>query len=89
MILHKKILSSISYNSKKNIEDYYLIYSLLKKVPAMGLLPSPIAESENKLKLLKRFEPSIDICLIYNANRTRTKGFKNSLITIKKLLTKT
>ena len=72
MIFANKTLNKFSYKNKKKVDDYNIIYSILKHSNQMGLLPNPIAQSENKLKLVKRFKPSVDICLIYNVNKNKT-----------------
>lgn len=83
MIFANKILKQIQFKDSNIVDDYSILYSMLKSINAMGLLPNPIAESEQKLKLIKKFRPPIEICLIYSANKQKSKAF-NKFISIVK-----
>lgn len=83
MIFANKFLKRIDFKNTNIVDDYSILYSMLKNLNAMGLLPNPIAESENKLKLIKKFRPSIDICLIYSANKQKSKAFTEFISLIK------
>lgn len=80
MLYANKTLKKIDFQYKKKIDDYAIIYSILKRsTSTMGLLPNPIAESENKLNLIKKFQPSVNICLIYNSSKIKTKAIKETI----------
>lgn len=83
MIFFNKVMSKIKYRETKKIDDYNIIYSILKRSSNMGLLPNPIAESEQKLKLIKKLQPSIDICLIYDSKRKKNKSFVKAIKVIR------
>ena len=83
MIFANKTLSKIKYSQAKQIDDYPLIYSTLKRSNYMGLLPNPIAEAEKKLKLIQQFKPAIDISLIYRSGGQRNKSLQCIISIIK------
>ena len=82
MIFFNKLLRNIEYKNAKVIDDYGIIYSMLKQTNYMGFLPNPIAESESKLKLIEKFKPNIEICLIYNASKLKNSSSKSLIKTI-------
>ena len=88
MIFFNKFLNKISYREAKPIDDYNVLYALLKRTESMGLLPNPIAESENKLKLIAKFQPEISICLVYRADRKKTVSFKKMISVILQVVKK-
>jgi predicted transcriptional regulator len=83
MIFANKTLNKLTFKEKRKIDDYSIIHSILKRTNQMGLLPNPIAESENKLKLIEKFQPYINICLIYSSSKAKTKGLSKVLSIIK------
>ena len=83
MLFANKLLNELTFSNKRKIDDYNLIYSILCKTDNMGLLPNPIAESEGKLKLIKKLNPTLDICLIYNVNKVSSQGLRKIISIIK------
>lgn len=83
MINANRILKSIKYKNKKEINDYSIIYSILKRSNDMALLPNPVAENESKVKLIKKFSPPIQISLVYRADQNKTKGFQKIINILK------
>lgn len=83
MIFANKTLNKLTFKKKRKIDDYSIIYSVLKRTNYMGLLPTPIAQSEDKLFLIEKFQPPINICIIYSSNKVKTKGLANALSVIK------
>lgn len=77
MLSVQRILSQYSKAEKQRVDDYDILYSILKRADnSMGLLPHPVAEKESKLKCIKRFNPGVNICLIYRSDRFSSKAFK-------------
>lgn len=75
MIDHQKILNKIKYVRSKKIDDYSVLYSILKNEKYMGLLPAPIVAAKGDLKLIKKYNDKINISLIYRYDRKRTRSF--------------
>ncbi|MDA8792993.1 LysR family transcriptional regulator [Bacteriovoracaceae bacterium] len=77
MLNAHKYLRFYPQSQHQVINDYNILYSMIKRTKGlMGLLPSPLAFSENKLKLIKRFSPTIDIALVYRSDHLKTKSFQ-------------
>lgn len=74
MIFANKLLNKITFKQKTQVNNYSVIYEILKKTQSMGLLPNPIAESEAQLKLIKKFKPTVNVSLVYRADRVRSKS---------------
>jgi DNA-binding transcriptional LysR family regulator len=75
MITAKKALKSLKFKKAKEIDDYPTIYSILKDSNFMALLPNPIVETSDKIKLIKVFKPSISVSLVYRSDMSKSKGF--------------
>ena len=75
MLNSYKILSQFSDYEQQSIDDYEILYSLIKRTNSMGLLPHPLAMREKRLKEIKRFSPGIDICLVYRSDRFKSNAF--------------
>lgn len=74
MISSQKILNKLDCQKVRAIDDYNVLYSILKRSNSMGLLPEPIAESEGKLKLIEMFRPSIGVFLVYRVDKKRSRS---------------
>ncbi len=85
MIDAQKIIRKIAAPSVQEINNYDILYSTLKRSDYMGLLPNPVAQRENKLKTIKSFKPSIEICYVYHAERNKNKAFNILINSIKEL----
>lgn len=76
MVGVKPLLKTYERFSQQRIDDYDIIYSILKRTPSMGLLPNPVGDKESRLKLIQKCSEDIDVCLIYRTDSYQSKGFK-------------
>ena len=84
MINQSKILCKYPSHEKLSVDDYEIIYSIIKRSSShMALLPSPVAEKEGKLKLIKSFGKLLPVCLVYRQDTLKTNAFKHVLTKIK------
>jgi DNA-binding transcriptional LysR family regulator len=72
----QKFLSQYPQIKPQRVDDYDILYSILKRTDSMGFLPHPIAEKEGKLKRIRALKPGVNICLIYRSDRFSGKAFK-------------
>lgn len=87
MINSHEFLGMFANKKSSAINDYQVLYSISKRNKhTMCFLPNPIADNEGKLKLIKKMTKPIDVCLVYRADRLKTKGFEFLLSSIKKCL---
>lgn len=76
MINARRILAKYSKAEVREIGDYHVLYSILKKNNFMGLLPNPIVDNEKKVKLITKFQPTIYISMVFRSDRVRTQSLK-------------
>ena len=74
MIFSKRFIDEVNASRKKKVDDYPTLFSILKSSKTMGFLPSILANSDNKLKLIRKIGPPIDICLVYNSKHIKNKA---------------
>jgi hypothetical protein len=90
ILYNKEMISAFSTlaefeNIKKtNIDDYKVINSILKRnKDFMGLLPSPFAKKNSKLKIIKKISTDMNVSLVYRSDRPKSKGFSILIDAIK------
>ena len=81
----QKFLCKYPKHRQQRIDNYDIIYSILKRNEAMGFLPHPLALREGKLKEIEIFKPGVDICLIYRSDTYKSLGLKTIIQSIQKL----
>ena len=84
MLFASRAIKLITPDHKRMVNDYNILYSILKRSNFMGLLPNPIADNEKKIKLIQKIGSDIEISLVYRADKIKTKGFKKLIELIKK-----
>jgi DNA-binding Lrp family transcriptional regulator len=84
MIFANKHLRSIEFSRARAIDDYSIIYSILKRSDYMVLLPNPIVKEIDRVKLITKFKPTMNISMVYRSDKIKTKGFMKLVSTLKK-----
>lgn len=75
MISANKYLKQIQCQDIRAIDDYSIIYSVLKGSNFMALVPNSIVKEEDKVQEIDRYGSDIDVCLLYRVDKIKTKGF--------------
>lgn len=84
MIFANKHLRTIESKRSRAIDDYSIIYSILKRSDQMALLPNPIVKDIDKMKLITKFKPAMNISMVYRSDKIKTKGFMKLVSLLKK-----
>ncbi len=85
MIHAQRILARYPRCITRKLNDYNVLYSVLKGNNFMGLLPNQVEESVGGLVLIKRFRPNVEISLIFRSDKLRTKGVNKVIALLKEV----
>ena len=74
-----KVLSKFKNYKHVPVQDYEVLAAMSRQSDGVFILPTAVAERYKSLKLLGVKGESVDICLIYNVDRPKTKTFMTVL----------
>ena len=84
MILAEKILKKYKDYKFIAVADYEVLSQVSETSGGLFLLPNPVAQRKNCLKVIDKCLLEVDVCFIYHSQKYKSQSFKYIIDTIKK-----